>query len=78
MGIIYKITNYTQLSNRKEDDVFMNKRIFTSLLIKLILLVCTGFTQNAYASSGWQEIYTGWVYFENGTMKTGWILTNGN
>ncbi|MDR3598517.1 hypothetical protein [Clostridium sp.] len=47
----------------------MNKKIFTSFLITLILLVCTGFAQNAYASSGWQEIYTGWVYFENGTMK---------
>ncbi|MDR3597424.1 hypothetical protein [Clostridium sp.] len=56
----------------------MNKKIFTSFLITLILLVCTRFTQNAYAASGWQEIYTGWVYFENGTMKTGWILTNSN
>ncbi|MDR3595827.1 hypothetical protein [Clostridium sp.] len=47
----------------------MNKKIFTSFLITLILLVCAGFTQNAYASSGWQEIYTGWVYFENETIQ---------
>ena len=51
---------------------------FASFLIALMLLVGIGTTQNAYAASGWQQIYTGWIYYENGTMKTGWILTNGN
>jgi len=55
----------------------MKKKIF-SFLMALILLAGSGFTQNAYAASGWQEIYTGWIYCENGVIKTGWILTNGN
>lgn len=54
------------------------KRKIYSFFVTLMLLVGMGTTQNAYATSGWQQIYTGWIYFENGTIKTGWILTNGN
>jgi len=54
------------------------KRKIYSFFVTLMLLVSMGTTQNAYAESGWQQIYTGWIYIENGTIKTGWILTNGN
>lgn len=51
---------------------------FASFITTLIILACIGFTQNAYATSSWQQTYVGWIYYENGAMKTGWILTSGN
>lgn len=55
----------------------MYKKKITSFFIFLAILVSLGFTQNAYAASNWKLTSEGWTYYENGTMKTRWVLTDG-
>lgn len=37
-----------------------------------------GNTEDFQELSGWQETDDGWYFYENGEMKTGWLLDNGD
>jgi glucan-binding YG repeat protein len=47
-----------------------------SLLTASILFLGIGFAQVANAE--WQKSSNGWNYYDNGSLKTGWIQDNGN
>lgn len=58
----------------------MVKKIFTTFLSALAIMVALTFTQitaSAAVSNGWEQSGTTWYYYENGNKVTGWHLIDG-